>query len=206
LPSVLNLEICVEPDPGDITILLSRWKDGEPGAFEKLIPLVYPHLRRVAAGYVRREKESGEIQATSLVNELCLRLLHQKSAVWQDRAHFYAFSAKLMRMILIDHARENQAQRRGAGMERVPLHEEIPWVGIGSHELIDLNRALDSLGEIDPSKAQMVELRYFLGCTAEETAALMDISKATVDRELKYCRAWLYQRITPHKNRNSTEG
>jgi RNA polymerase sigma factor (TIGR02999 family) len=106
-------------------------------------------------------------------------------------------------MILIDHAREYQAQRRGAGAEHIPLHEDIPWVGLGSTELIDLNRALDSLAAIDSSKAQMVELRYFLGCTAEETAALMNVSKATVDRELKYSRAWLYQRIGPDRTRSS---
>jgi RNA polymerase sigma factor (TIGR02999 family) len=193
----------VEPNPGEITLLLTSWKEGEPGAFEKLIPLVYPHLRKVAAGYVRRERGPGELQATSLVNELCLRLLNQRNAAWADRAHFYAFSAKVMRMILIDHAREFQAQRRGAGAEHIPLHEDIPWVGLGSTELIDLNRALDSLAAIDSSKAQMVELRYFLGCTAEETAALMNVSKATVDRELKYSRAWLYQRIGPDKTRSS---
>jgi RNA polymerase sigma factor (TIGR02999 family) len=197
-----NLEVCVEANPGEITLLLASWKDGEPGAFEKLIPLVYPHLRKVAAGYVRRERGPGEIQATSLVNELCLRLLNQRNAAWEDRAHFYAFSAKVMRMILIDHARERQAQRRGAGAEHTPLHEDIPWVGLGSLELIDLNRALDALAAIDASKAQMVELRYFLGCTAEETAALMNVSKATVDRELKYSRAWLYQRIEPDKSKN----
>jgi RNA polymerase sigma factor (TIGR02999 family) len=193
----------VEPNQGEITLLLTSWKEGEPGAFEKLIPLVYPHLRKVAAAYVRRERGPGELQATSLVNELCLRLLNQRSADWVDRSHFYAFSAKVMRMILIDHAREYQAQRRGAGAEHVPLHEDIPWVAVGSLELIDLNRALDSLAEVDLSKAQMVELRYFLGCTAEETAALMNVSKATVDRDLKYSRAWLYQRISPDKGRNS---
>jgi RNA polymerase sigma factor (TIGR02999 family) len=196
------LEASVESAPSEITLLLARWKDGEPDAFEQLIPLVYPHLRKVAAGYVRKERGPGDIQATVLVNELCLRLLNQKSAAWEDRAHFYAFSAKLMRMILIDHAREFQAQRRGAGAEHIPLHEDIPWVGLGSPELIDLNRALDSLAAVDASKAQMVELRYFLGCTAEETATLMNVSKATVDRELKYSRAWLYQRIEPDKNRN----
>ena len=96
--------------------------------------------------------------------------------------------------------REQQAQRRGAGAEHVPLHDEIPWVGIGSPVLIDLNRALDALAAVDACKAQMVELRYFLGCTAEETAELMDVSKATVDRELKYSKAWLYRRMDPRRN------
>jgi RNA polymerase sigma factor (TIGR02999 family) len=197
------LEDVLEPLPGEITVLLTRWKDGEANAFEKLVPLVYPHLRRVAASFMRRERAGGDLQATTLVNELCLKLLNQKNAAWEDRAHFYAFSAKVMRMILIDHAREQQAQRRGAGAEHVPLHDEIPWVGIGSPVLIDLNRALDALAAVDAAKAQMVELRYFLGCTAEETAELMDVSKATVDRELKYSKAWLYRRMDPRHNRLS---
>lgn len=196
----------MEPLPGEITLLLTRWKEGELGAFEKLVPLVYPHLRKVAASFVRRERAGGDLQATSLVNELCLKLLNQKNAVWEDRNHFYVFSAKVMRMILIDHAREYQAQRRGAGVEHIPLHDEIPWVGLGSPELVDLNRALDSLAAIDASKAQMVELRYFLGCTAEETATLMKVSKATVDRELKYSKAWLYRRIGPDKSKNPLVG
>jgi RNA polymerase sigma factor (TIGR02999 family) len=191
----------LEPDPGEITLLLSRWKDGEPSAFESLVPLVYPHLRKVASSFVRRERMGSDLQATTLVNELCIKLLNQKNAAWEDRSHFYAFSAKVMRMILIDHARRQQAQRRGAGAEHVPLHDEIPWVAIGSPQLIDLNRALDSLAAIDPAKAQMVELRFFLGCTAEETAELMNVSKATVDRELKYSKAWLYRRIEPDKDK-----
>lgn len=196
----------MEPLPGEITVLLSRWKDGEPNAFEQLVPLVYPHLRKVAAAYMRRERSGADLQATMLVNELCLKLLNQKSAVWEDREHFYAFSAKVMRMILIDHAREHLAQRRGAGVEHVSLHDEIPWVAIGSARLIDLNRALDSLAAIDAAKAQMVELRYFLGCTAEETATLMNVSKATVDRELKYTKAWLFRSIEGEKGRNPPAG
>lgn len=193
----------MEPLPGEITILLTRWREGEPNAFEKLVPLVYPHLRKVAAAFMRRERAGGDLQATTLVNELCLKLLNQKNAIWEDRTHFYAFSAKVMRMILIDHAREQQAQRRGAGAEHVPLHEDIPWIGIGSPLLIDLNRALDAFEAVDAAKAQMVELRYFLGCTAEETAALMNVSKATVDRELKYSRAWLFRRIDPSRRSHS---
>ena len=196
----------MEPLPGEITLLLTRWKEGEPSAFEQLVPLVYPHLRKVARSFVRRERIGGDLQATTLVNELCLKLLNQKNAAWEDRAHFYAFSAKVMRLILIDHAREHQAQRRGAGVEHIPLHDEIPWVGLGSPQLIDLNRALDSLAVIDAAKAQMVELRFFLGCTAEETAALMNVSKATVDRELKYSKAWLYRRIEPDKSKSPPSG
>jgi RNA polymerase sigma factor (TIGR02999 family) len=187
----------LEPNPGEITVLLVKWRDGEPSAFDQLMPLVYPHLRNVAAAYIRRERNPDVLQATALVNELYMRLLSQKKADWEDRSHFFAFAAKVMRMILIDHARAVQADRRGGGMERVFLNDEIPWVDIGSPELIDLNRALDELNALDPAKVQMVEVRYFLGCTAQETAEVMKVSKATVDRELKFIKSWLYRRMFP---------
>jgi RNA polymerase sigma factor (TIGR02999 family) len=187
----------LEPAQGEITLLLAKWRDGEPSAFEKLMPLVYPHLREVAAAYIRRERNPDVLQATALVHELYLRLLNQKKAVWGDRRHFYTFAAKVMRMILIDHARESQSQMRGGGYERVPLSDDLSWVNIGSPELLDLNHALDELGAVDAYKVQLVELRYFLGCTAEETASLMQVSKSTVDRDLKFTKSWLYRRIYP---------
>ena len=181
---------------GEITLLLAKWKEGDPSAFEELMPLVYPHLREVAAAYIRRERNPDDLQATALVHELYLRLLQQKKAVGEDRCHFYTFAAKVMRMMLIDHARESQTQIRGGGHERIPLSDDLSWVNIDSPELLDLNRALDELATIDAEKVKLVELRYFLGCTPEETAALMLISKATVDRELKFIKGWLYQRIS----------
>ena len=187
----------MDPQHGEITLLLGKWKDGEADAFDQLTPLVYPHLREVAAAYIRRERNPGEMQATSLVHELYLRLLHQKKAAWEDRAHFYTFAAKIMRMILIDHARETQAQRRGGQAEHIPLSDELLWVGTGSAEMIELNRALDALALVDPAKVQLLELRFFLGCTSEETADIMKISKATVDRDVKFAKAWLFRRIGP---------
>jgi RNA polymerase sigma factor (TIGR02999 family) len=187
----------LQADKGDITILLAKWKDGEASAFEELMPLVYPHLRQVAAAYVRRERNPDVLQGTALVHELYLRLLNQKKAAWEDRRHFYAFAARVMRMILIDHARETQAQMRGGNQVRVPLSEDLAWVNIGSAEMLDLNRALDELAMLDQEKVQLVELRYFLGCTAEETASLLNVSKATVDRDLKFIRGWLFRRISP---------
>ncbi len=187
----------MEPAQGEITLLLAKWRDGEPSAFEQLMPLVYPHLREVAGAYVNRERNPGVLQATSLVHEVYLRLISQKKADWTDRAHFYTFAAKVMRMILMDHARSNVAQKRGGGAPHVPLNEQIPWIKVGSESLIDLNRALDDLSAIDPYKVQLVELRYFLGCTAEETATLMQVSKATVDRDLKFIKSWLYRRVYP---------
>lgn len=182
---------------GEITLLLMKWKDGEPQAFEDLMPLVYPHLREVAAAYVRRERNPGVMQATVLVHELYLRLLNQKKTALKDRCHFYTFAAKVMRLILIDHAREQQAQRRGGSLQQVPLSDDLPWIDVGSAELLELNIALDELQLLDPHKVQLVELRYFLGCTAEETATLMDVSKATVDRDLKFAKTWLFRRLNP---------
>lgn len=185
---------------GEITVLLMKWKDGEPTAFEQLMPLVYPHLREVAAAYIRRERNPGVMQATALVHELYLRLLNQNRTVLGDRAHFYTFSAKVMRLILIDHARGNQAQRRGGGIQHIPLSDDLAWVDIGSPEILQLGIALDELQELDSYKVQLVELRYFLGCTAEETADLLQVSKATVDRDLKFVRSWLYRRIYPDES------
>lgn len=190
----------MQPVRGEITLLLAKWKDGEQSAFQELMPLVYSHLREVAASYIRRERNPDILQATVLVHELYLRLLNQKKAAWEDRRHFYTFAAKVMRMILIDHARESQAQMRGGGLERVPLSDDLAWVNIDSPELLDLNRALDELEVLDNSKVQLVELRYFLGCTAEETAELMQVSKSTVDRELKFIKSWLFRRIQPGLN------
>jgi RNA polymerase sigma factor (TIGR02999 family) len=180
---------------GEITVLLAKWRDGESSAFDELVPLVYPQLRQMAAGYIHREMNPDVVQATVLVHELYLRLLNQKKAAWDDRRHFYIFCARMMRMILIDHARENQIKMRGGHTKCVPLNDELLWVKVDSPELLDLNRALDELAALDMDKVRLVELRYFLGCTAEETAALMLVSKATVDRELKFIKGWLYQRM-----------
>jgi RNA polymerase sigma factor (TIGR02999 family) len=187
----------LEPASGEITLLLAKWREGEPSAFDQLMPLVYPHLRQVAAAYIRRERDPDVLQATALVHELYLRLMDHKKAVWEDRCHFYTFAARVMRRILIDLARSNQAQARGAGMAHVPLSDDIPWVNAGGTDMLELNRALDELQVLDSKKVQLVELRYFLGCTSEETASLLGVSKATADREMKFVRSWLFQRMHP---------
>jgi RNA polymerase sigma factor (TIGR02999 family) len=191
------IESLLDPTPGEITVLLHRWESGETTAFDQLLPLVYPHLREVAAAYIGRERNPGVLQATALVHELYLRLLNQRKADWSDRSHFYTFAAKVMRMILTDHARANQAQKRGGAEKRVPFNDEIPWVNIGGAEMIELNRALDELEAVDAGKVQIVELRYFLGCTSDETADVLQVSKATVDRDLKFAKSWLYRRLSP---------
>ena len=185
----------MQPATGDITLLLKKWSEGEPSAFDALVPLVYPHLRQVAAGYVRREQSADAMEPTVLVHELYLRLTRQNSSNWEDRSHFYTFCARIMRMILIDQARSKHAEMHGAGLTRIPLNEDLAWVEIDSPEILDLDRALNKLKDLDPKIVQLVELRYFLGCTAEETAAVMKISKATVDRELKFAKTWLLQHM-----------
>lgn len=194
----------MESSAGEITQLLLQWQEGSPKAFEELIPFVYPHLRRIAASYVRGAGEPGGLQATALVHELYLRLVNQKKADWNDHAHFYAFSAKVMRMILIDHARGRLSQKRGGTVQHVPLNEQIPWVEIGNESMLDLNNALEELKELDPPKVQLVELRYFLGCTIEEAAEVMGISVATANRDLKFVRSWLFERIEASKS-NATK-
>ena len=194
----------MQAETGDITLLLAKWRDGEDSVFEQLMPLVYPHLRQVAAAYIRRERNPDLLQATALVHELYLKLLNQKKVAYEDRGHFYTFAAKVMRRILIDHARGNQALIRGGGSIHVPLSNDLPWVDVGSVELLELNRALDELNAVDPYKVQLVELRFFLGCTAEEAAALMRTSKATVDREMRFIKSWLYRRMHPESGEESS--
>jgi RNA polymerase sigma factor (TIGR02999 family) len=187
----------LQPSGGEITVLLRKWKDGEPSAFENLMPLVYPHLREVAAAYIRRERNPDVMQGTELVHELYLRLLNQKKAVGEDRGHFYAFAAKVMRMILIDHAREMQTLMRGGDLDRVALNDDLAWVNIDGPEMLDLDRALDELAQTDAAKVELVELRYFLGCTVEETADLTQRSRTSVNRDMKFIRSWLFNRLYP---------
>jgi len=184
-----------ESDQGEITVLLQRWKEGDPNAIESLLPHVYPHLHNVAAAYLRRESDDHTLQPTALVNELYLRLVQQRKANWNDRAHFYTFAAKLMRRILADHARATNAGKRGGELPHVPLNDEIPWVNLNSVDIIDVHRALDELEKIDSRKVRLLELRYFLGCTVEEAAELVGVSDATAERDLRLVRAWLYSTL-----------
>lgn len=160
------------------------------------MPHVYPHLHGVATGYLRRESAGHVLQPTALVHELYLRLLQQRKAEWSDRVHFYTFAAKMMRLILTDQARNLNAAKRGAGLEYVPLNDQIPWVNLNDGEqVVDLNRAMDELERVDPRKIRLLELRYFLGCTVAEAATLLDISPATADRDLALVRSWLHARL-----------
>jgi len=181
---------------GEVTRLLERWREGDPDVLENLIPLVYGQLHRIAEGYMRREREDHTLQPTALVNEVYMRLLSQRKVTWHDRGHFYTFAARIMRHILKDHARAHLAERRGGpGAIRLPLSDELAWVGTSSAEILDLNRALDRLEKLDPRKAHLIELRFFLALTLEETAEVLSISLSTAERDLKFSRSWLYQEL-----------
>ncbi len=180
--------------PEEITRLLHEWRDGNEAAFAPLMSLTYPQLRKLAGSFVRNERGE-QIQATELVHELYLKLLQQRSGDWKDRGHFYTFAAKLMRMVLIDQVRRTRAAKRGGGSAYVPLSDDLAWIDVGSTDLLALDLALEELEKLDPQKVRLVEVRFFLGCTSEETAEVLGISKATVDREIKMIKGWLYRRI-----------
>src|ERR1700728_282492 len=186
--------ITAMPEAGEITMLLHDWKAGDPAAIDHLFELVYPQLRQIAGVLFRGERPENLLQPTSVVNELFLKLIRQRSLRFEDREHFYSLSARLMRRVLLDHARSQQRQKRDGGIS-VPLDEKLAWIDAKQVELMDLDRVLDELEELDAKKCRMVELRFFLGFTAEETAELLSTSKATVDRELRFVRAWLHERL-----------
>lgn len=181
--------------PGDITLLLDAWGRGERDALHQLAPLVYPHLQRLAASYLRRESNAGTLQATALVNELFVGLLARREARFTDRQHFFALSATLMRMALVDHARRVRSEKRGGRAEIVPLHDELPWVDAAGPGFLDFDRALAELEQLDPERFQVVNARFVLGCTADETAELLGISRVTVNRRARSARAWLADRL-----------
>jgi RNA polymerase sigma factor (TIGR02999 family) len=187
----------LEEAEGEVTVQLQRWREGNPAALDSLIPLVYSQLHAIASGYMQRERGDHTLQATSLVNEVYMRLLNQRKVTWFDRVHFYVFASKVMRNILKDHARAHVAERRGGGMMKVPLSEELAWVGNSPDRMLDLNRALDKLEIVDARKAQLVELRFFLALTMEEAAETLGISLATAERDLKFARSWLHRELNP---------
>jgi RNA polymerase sigma factor (TIGR02999 family) len=151
----------------------------------------------VAKGYLRLERSDHTLGATGLVNELFLMLLEDKKAKFEDRTHFFTFAARAMRRILVNYARTRQAAKRGAGESRVELNPDMAWLDPQGPEMLDLDRALDELEAMEPRKVRIVELRIFLGCTSDEAADLMGISKPTVDRDLRFALAWLFDRLKP---------
>jgi len=179
----------------EITRLLHAWRGGDDAALERLAPLVYGELRKIAHGYMRAEREGNTMQATALVHEAYLRLVDAGSVDWQDRAHFFAVSAQMMRRILVDAARARVREKRGGNAAKLNL-DEVPDLACGgSDDIVAVDEALEALAKLDPRKAKVIELRFFGGLSVEETAAVLRISPQSVMRDWRLARSWLIREI-----------
>ena len=182
------------PEHDEITRLLQAWGDGDPAAFDQVMPLVYDELHRIAARYLAGERAAFSYQATALVNELCVRLLGWTGIHWKNRAHFFGVSAQMMRRVLVDIARKRRAERRGGpNPQQVRLDEVDLPVSEPDRDLLAIDDALEALAVEDSRKARVVELRFFGGLSVDEAAEALGISPRTVDKEWAFARAWLYR-------------
>jgi RNA polymerase sigma-70 factor (ECF subfamily) len=174
--------------------LLRAWTDGDASALERLTPIVYEELHRLARSYMRGERPGHSLQTTALVNEAYMRLVGYERMRWQNRAHFFAVSAQVMRRILVDHARRHNL-KRGGGVPHVSLEEAVPVGGNRAADLVALDDAMHTLAQLDPRKAQVVEMRFFGGLNVDETADVLKVSPATVMRDWSTAKAWLYREL-----------
>jgi RNA polymerase sigma factor (TIGR02999 family) len=182
--------------PENVTQLLVDWTKGDQKALDKLMPLVYSELRRLAGNYLRRERQNHTLQPTALVNEAYLKLIDQKHARWQNRAQFYGVAAQLMRRILVDHARQRGAEKRGGSdQQRLSITSAETIVKQPEIDFLALNEALNELATIDPQQSRIVELKFFGGLSIEETAEVLGVGHATVERDWKMARAWLRRKL-----------
>ncbi len=179
------------PSIQHVTRLLQAWGQGEDAALEELLPLVHQELRRLARRYMFGERPGHTLQTTALVNEAYLRLVNSRQVNWQNRAHFFAISAQLMRRILVDYARARGSQKRGGGVPKVTLDEELMAPQEKGHDLVALDDALKALAHIDPRKCKVIELRFFGGLSVDETAEVLKISPDTILRDWRLAKAWL---------------
>jgi RNA polymerase sigma-70 factor (ECF subfamily) len=179
----------------EISQLLRAWSDGDQSALEGLTPIVYAELRRLAHRYMNRERVEHSLQTTALVNEAYIRLVDYKRMRWQDRAHFFAVSAQLMRRILVEHARRRNL-KRGAGVQHVSLEEAAMGRGDRATDLVALDDAMNALARLDPRKVQVVEMRFFGGLSVDETAEVLKVSPVTVRRDWSTAKVWLYGALT----------
>jgi RNA polymerase sigma factor (TIGR02999 family) len=182
--------------PKDVTEFLLDWSRGDPEAPDKLMPLVYDELRRIASQYLRRERRDHTLQPTALVHEAYLKLVDQQRVNWQNRAHFFAIAAQAMRRILVSYARKHLASKRGGQRHRLTLDEAMGAAQQREVDLIALDEALTSLEAIDPQQSRIIELRFFGGLSLEETAQVIGVSPATVKREWTMARAWLHRQMS----------
>ena len=183
------------PSPAAVTELLRAWSDGDDGALEQLMPLVEEELRRLARGYMARERPDHTLQTTALVNEAFLRLTDARQVRWQDRAHFLGISARLMRRVLVDHARRRGFHKRGGGVQRVPLQDDLVRTQDPTFDVVALDRALEALANVDPRKSRIVELRFFGDLSVEETAEVLQVSPDTVKRDWRLAKLWLLREL-----------
>jgi RNA polymerase sigma-70 factor, ECF subfamily len=184
------------PSPQEITQLLQAWSEGQPDALEKVMPVVYGELHRLAQGCMARERANHTLQASALVNEAYLRLADVKRMSWQNRAQFFAVSAQLMRCILVDFARRHRSSKRGGEAEPLSLEEALVVSKERGADLVALDEALNALAAIDPRRSRVVELRFFGGLTVEETAEVLKVSPETVMHDWKLAKAWLMRELT----------
>lgn len=189
------------PTSPQVTALLHAWSAGDPTALDRLVPLVHAELRRLARRYMRRERVGHTLQTTALINEAYVRLVDAKAVTWQNRAHFFGISARVMRRVLVDFARERGYQKRGGGDRRVPLDEAHLVAVAPDADLVMLDEALNALAEVDARKGRAIELRFFGGLSIEETALVLEVSPETVKRDCRLAKAWLLRWLTEHPAR-----
>ena len=194
----LRINTSMMTEPSKITRLLLDWRSGENQALGELLPMVQDNLRQLAGKYMRAENAGHTLQATALVNEAFLRLVDVK-VTWQNRAHFIAIAARTMRRILVDHAKAKHREKRGGDAIKVTLHDTR--IGHSNEpDILDLEEVLTKLAAFDERKSQVIELNFFGGLTYDEIAEVLDISAATVDRELRFAKAWLYRELNAEQN------
>jgi RNA polymerase sigma factor (TIGR02999 family) len=184
------------PPPHEITPLLLRWSEGDESALELLLPVVYQELHRLAQSYLRRERADHTLQPTALIHEAYLRLIKQDFPEWQSRNHFYGVAARLMRQILVEHARAHTAAKRGGGLAEISLDDAWQYSDEKAAELIALDDALQTLAQFDERKVRIVEMRYFGGMSLEETATALNLSIATINNETRLAKAWLHRELS----------
>lgn len=184
------------PGSHEITQLLIAWSEGDRGALDRLVPLVYAELHRLAKSYMRKERAGQTLQTTALIHEAYLRLIDANRVQWQNRAHFFGVAARVMRQILVAMARERGYQKRGGGARQVSLDEAMVINDGRDEDLVALDEALSALAQIDARKAQVVELRFFGGLTEAETATALNVSIETVTRDWRLARSWLYRKLS----------
>lgn len=189
------------PEPGEITVLLGQVREGSTGAGDQLIPLIYAELRRIAGAQLRHERPGHTLQATAVVHEAYIRMLGEQEVPWQNRAHFFAISARTMRRVLLDYARQRRAEKRGGqGARRVDLDAELLMGDDHLEDVIAIDEVLGRLTELDPQQGQIVEMRFFAGLNVDETAEVLGISARTVKREWRSAKAWLDRELSTSRS------